>query len=129
MQKFAANFYFFKVFCRKNSENYYFNQLLKCAAPKRWSKYTTYIFFHENVHTKSGSFETCLNWSCFSDSCQCCSSWIPTSKDISPETGGRTQLGADPDWDVIPLHFLPVIQNHSRPVRAGGVQSFRETGT
>ena len=30
-----------KVFCSKNAENEYFDQGLECAAPKRWSKYTT----------------------------------------------------------------------------------------
>ena len=33
--------FFFCFFCRKNAENVYFNQHLVCAAPKRWSKYTT----------------------------------------------------------------------------------------
>ena len=34
-------FCFFLAFCRKNAENDYFDQRLECAAPKRWSKYTT----------------------------------------------------------------------------------------
>ena len=34
---------FLELFCRKNSENDYFDQHLECAAPKRWSKYTTYL--------------------------------------------------------------------------------------
>ena len=29
------------AFSTKNAENYYFNQRLGCAAPKRWIKYTT----------------------------------------------------------------------------------------
>ena len=32
---------FLKLFCSKNAENDYFDQRLECAAPKRWSKYTT----------------------------------------------------------------------------------------
>ena len=32
----------FSSFCRKNAENDYFDQLLGSAAPKRWSKYSTY---------------------------------------------------------------------------------------
>ena len=32
-----------RFFCSKNPENVYFNQRLECAAPKRWSKYTTAI--------------------------------------------------------------------------------------
>ena len=33
---------FFKLFGVKNAENDYFDQCLECAAPKRWSKYTTH---------------------------------------------------------------------------------------
>ena len=32
---------FFQLYSTKNNENYYFNQRLGCAAPKRWLKYTT----------------------------------------------------------------------------------------
>ena len=32
---------FLKFFCTKNAENGHFDQQLECAAPKRWSKYTT----------------------------------------------------------------------------------------
>ena len=32
---------FFQDFCSKNAENDYFDQHLDCAAPKRWSKYTS----------------------------------------------------------------------------------------
>ena len=35
---------FFQLFSTKNAENDFFNQRLECAAPKRWSKYTTLIF-------------------------------------------------------------------------------------
>ena len=42
--KFAAKLLLFKVFCSKNAENDYFDQRLECAAPKRWSKYTTDVF-------------------------------------------------------------------------------------
>ena len=41
--KFAAKFLLFKVFCNKNAENDYLDQRLACAAPKRWSKYTTQL--------------------------------------------------------------------------------------
>ena len=39
---------FFKVFCSKNIENDYFEQRLECAAPKRWSKYTTANWLSSN---------------------------------------------------------------------------------
>ena len=38
------NFCFFKVFCSINAENVYFYQRLERAAPKRWSKYTTWVY-------------------------------------------------------------------------------------
>ena len=34
-------FYIFQLFSTKNAENEDFDQHLGCAAPKRWSKYTT----------------------------------------------------------------------------------------
>ena len=34
---------FLKLYSTKNAENDYFDQLLECAAPKRWWKYTTDI--------------------------------------------------------------------------------------
>ena len=34
---------FFQLFAEKNAENDYFDQRLECAAPKRWSKYTTFL--------------------------------------------------------------------------------------
>ena len=33
----------FSAFKHRNAENDYFDQRLGCAAPKRWSKYTTHI--------------------------------------------------------------------------------------
>ena len=40
--KFCCKFLaFLKLFSSKNAENDYFDQRLKWAAPKRWSKYTT----------------------------------------------------------------------------------------
>ena len=41
LQNFAANFLLFWLFSTKNAEHNYFNHYLECAAPKRWSKYTT----------------------------------------------------------------------------------------
>ena len=41
LQKFAANFMLFQLFCSKNAKNDYFDQRLESAALKRWSKYTT----------------------------------------------------------------------------------------
>ena len=43
LQNFAENFLFFQLFCTKYAENDYFDQRLECAAPKRWSKYTTIV--------------------------------------------------------------------------------------
>ena len=40
---FCANFLLFLAFCHKNAVNDYFDQPLACAAPKRWSKYTTHL--------------------------------------------------------------------------------------
>ena len=44
MRVYCCKFIAFLAFCRKNAENDYFNQCLECAAPKRWSKYTTTSF-------------------------------------------------------------------------------------
>ena len=37
-------FYVFWLFSTKNAENDYFNQRVRCAGPKRWSKYTTMVY-------------------------------------------------------------------------------------
>ena len=37
------------AFLQKNTENDYFNQCLECAAPKRWSKYTTHVTFGHSL--------------------------------------------------------------------------------
>ena len=34
---------------KKHAENGYFNQWLECAAPKRWSKYTTHVTFGHSL--------------------------------------------------------------------------------
>ena len=39
--KICCNYLAFSAFLHKNAENDYFDQRLECAAPKRWSKYTT----------------------------------------------------------------------------------------
>ena len=53
LPNFAANFLpffsFLELFNLKNAENDYFNQHLECAAPKRWSKYTTYIVWSSEI--------------------------------------------------------------------------------
>ena len=36
-------FAFFQLFNTKSAENDYFDKRMGCAAPKRWSKYTTNI--------------------------------------------------------------------------------------
>ena len=48
---FAANFL---LFCRKNAENDYFDQRLECAAPKRWSIYTTNLGERERDISDNG---------------------------------------------------------------------------
>ena len=43
LQDFAAIVFLFLAFKHKNTENDNFDQRLECAAPKRWSKYTTVV--------------------------------------------------------------------------------------
>ena len=45
----CCKFLDFSAFCNKNAENDYFDQRLEWAAPKRWSKYTTYGAFINGV--------------------------------------------------------------------------------
>ena len=62
LQNFAANFFLFLLFSTKNAENDYFDQSLECAAPKRWSKYTTVCnidLFKEMRPDETGPF--CLS--------------------------------------------------------------------
>ena len=41
-----SNFFLFSAFCMKNVKQVYFDQCLECAAPKCWSKYTTFAFIY-----------------------------------------------------------------------------------
>ena len=50
---------FLRFFCRKNTENDYFDQRLEYAALKRWSKYTT--LYDNNFWTDSFTYLTLLS--------------------------------------------------------------------
>ena len=45
VQNFAENFLLFWLFVVKNIKIAYFDQRLECAAPNRWSKYTTTVIY------------------------------------------------------------------------------------
>ena len=49
--KICCKFLAFFSFLQKNAENDYFDQRLECAAPKRWSKYTTLSLVFPNNKT------------------------------------------------------------------------------
>jgi hypothetical protein len=46
---------------------------------------------------------------------------IPASANVPEEATGGAHVGADPHWDVLSFHLLPVLQDHSRSLRTGCV--------